>query len=165
MSCQAVPLNESLYLGVPAPWLAVVWIWFFSPQLVSRCLPRSGFFFWPSGALAPRPGIKPLPTALEVQTLNHGPPGKSLFVCLFLFSWVFLGATANYKNLTCFTLLFHFPFRASGRLSIYSAWLYRAWLGELKASPFSLVDCCNLSDKFDPLSWLSLPSSTEAASG
>ena len=129
MSWQAVPLSESLYLGVPAPWLAVVWIWFFSSQLGSRYLPRSGCFSGrvKCGALVPWPGIDPVPPALKVQSLNHGPAGKSLFIYFFI-SWVFLGATANYKNLTCFTLLFHFPFRASGHLSIYSAWLYRAWL-------------------------------------
>ena len=39
------------------------------------------FIFLPcheaSGILIPRPGIEPVPPALEVQSLNHGPPGKS----------------------------------------------------------------------------------------
>ena len=29
------------------------------------------------GILVPRPGIEPVPPALEVQSLNHGPPGKA----------------------------------------------------------------------------------------
>ena len=36
--------------------------------------------FWPKkacGLLAPRPGIKPAPPALEGEVLSTGPPGKS----------------------------------------------------------------------------------------
>ena len=29
------------------------------------------------GILAPRPGIEPVPTALEGEVLSSGPPGKS----------------------------------------------------------------------------------------
>ena len=36
------------------------------------------FFFWLRGTLAPQPGIKIPPPALEGQTLTIGPPGKSL---------------------------------------------------------------------------------------
>ena len=40
------------------------------------------FMFCPHGTaweiLVPRPGIKPVPQALEVQSLTTGPPGKSL---------------------------------------------------------------------------------------
>ena len=38
------------------------------------------FFFWlcgmTFGILVPLPGIKPVPPAVEVQTLTTGPPGK-----------------------------------------------------------------------------------------
>ena len=47
------------------------------------------FMFWffgckACGILAPRPGIKPSPPALEGEVLTTGPPGKSLFsnICL-----------------------------------------------------------------------------------
>ena len=52
--------------------------------------------FWPScsawGVLAPQPGIKPMPPAVEAQSPNHWPPGRSrsapslgggLAVCVF----------------------------------------------------------------------------------
>ena len=45
---------------------------------------RFGFFGSETyGILAPQPGIKPAPVALESQVLSTGPPGKS-FCGLFL---------------------------------------------------------------------------------
>ena len=101
----------------------------FLPSWVPGVFLGLDFFFFGQvkcGALVPWPGIEPVPSTVEAWSLNHGPPGKSLF--FFYFSWVFLDAAANYKNLTCFTLLFHFSFRASGCLSIYSAWFSRTLL-------------------------------------
>ena len=40
------------------------------------------------GILAPQPGIDPVPPVLGVQSLNHGPPGKSLR-CLFFLNHLF----------------------------------------------------------------------------
>ena len=38
------------------------------------------FFFWPClrvfAILAPQPGIKPMPSAVEAWSLNHWPPGN-----------------------------------------------------------------------------------------
>ena len=49
-------------------------------------------FFWPCraacGILLPLPGIEPLSTILEAQSLNHWTAGDVPTVCLFIFSAV-----------------------------------------------------------------------------
>ena len=47
------------------------------------------FMFWffgreAYGILAPQPGVEPAPLALEGKVLTTGPPGKSLYGCVFI---------------------------------------------------------------------------------
>ena len=55
----------------------VSWLWFW--KWLHRKLEKKNFF-WPlhsaCGILFPRPGIKPVSTALEAWSLNHWTPGK-----------------------------------------------------------------------------------------
>ena len=40
------------------------------------------------GILAPQPGIKPAPPALDGKVLTTGPPGKSLNLQYFYYPWL-----------------------------------------------------------------------------
>ena len=81
--------------------------------------------------LAPRPGIEPVPPAVEAQSLNHWTtrevPVQWLFVCLFVYlwlCWVFVDvhglslvvASGDYSLLQCsgFTLRWLLLLRSTG---------------------------------------------------
>lgn len=50
--------------------------------VLCSCSACCGFVFWLLDILIPPPGMEPMPSAEEVQSLNHWLPGKSLIVVI-----------------------------------------------------------------------------------